>query len=82
MRARAGTVTHHHVRPFAVAPQLDHVIANLELMPLRLNPSKKVAGWLPRADYRNDYLASLSRVPETGEVNLLDEPTHGEYWGT
>ena len=27
--------------PFAVAPQLDKVIANLELMPLRLNIGKK-----------------------------------------
>ncbi len=27
--------------PFAVAPQLDKVIANLELMPLRMNIGKK-----------------------------------------
>jgi hypothetical protein len=26
-----------HIIPYAVAPQLDHVIANLELMPLRMN---------------------------------------------
>ncbi len=30
-----------HIIPFAVAPQLDHVIANLELMPLRLNIGKR-----------------------------------------
>jgi hypothetical protein len=30
-----------HIIPFSVAPQLDHVIANLELMPLRLNMGKK-----------------------------------------
>lgn len=30
-----------HIIPFSVAPQLDKVIANLELMPLRLNMSKK-----------------------------------------
>ena len=30
-----------HIIPFAVVPGLDHVIANLELMPLRLNISKK-----------------------------------------
>ena len=30
-----------HIIPFAVAPQLDHVIANLELMPLRMNMGKK-----------------------------------------
>ena len=29
-----------HIIPFAVMPQLDHVIANLELMPLRMNRSK------------------------------------------
>jgi hypothetical protein len=29
-----------HIRPFALMPQLDHVIANLELMPLRMNRSK------------------------------------------
>jgi hypothetical protein len=29
-----------HIIPFAVVPQLDHVIANLELMPLRMNRSK------------------------------------------
>jgi hypothetical protein len=29
-----------HIIPFAVRPQLDHVIANLELMPLRMNRSK------------------------------------------
>lgn len=28
-----------HIIPFSVAPQLDHVIANLELMPLRMNQS-------------------------------------------
>jgi hypothetical protein len=30
-----------HVIPFSVAPALDKVIANLELMPLRLNMGKK-----------------------------------------
>jgi hypothetical protein len=30
-----------HIIPFAVAPQLDKVIANLELIPLRLNIGKK-----------------------------------------
>ncbi|HBJ87510.1 MAG TPA: hypothetical protein DDZ88_27360 [Verrucomicrobiales bacterium] len=30
-----------HIIPFAVAPQLDHVIANLELMPLRMNFGKR-----------------------------------------
>lgn len=30
-----------HIIPFSVAPQLDHVIANLELMPLRMNIGKK-----------------------------------------
>ena len=30
-----------HVIPFAVAPQLDKVIANLELMPLRVNIGKR-----------------------------------------
>jgi hypothetical protein len=30
-----------HIIPFSVAPQLDKVIANLELMPLRLNMGKK-----------------------------------------
>jgi len=30
-----------HVIPFSVAPALDKVIANLELMPLRLNIGKK-----------------------------------------
>jgi hypothetical protein len=30
-----------HIIPYAVAPQLDHVIANLELMPLRMNISKR-----------------------------------------
>jgi hypothetical protein len=30
-----------HIIPFAVAPQLDHVIANLELMPLRMNIGKR-----------------------------------------
>jgi hypothetical protein len=29
-----------HIIPYAVCPELDHVIANLELMPLRLNESK------------------------------------------
>jgi hypothetical protein len=29
-----------HIIPFAVMPQLDHVIANLELMPLRMNQRK------------------------------------------
>jgi hypothetical protein len=29
-----------HIIPFAVMPQLDRVIANLELMPLRMNRSK------------------------------------------
>jgi hypothetical protein len=32
-----------HIIPFAVAPQLDHVIANLELMPLKMNISKRDA---------------------------------------
>jgi NitT/TauT family transport system substrate-binding protein len=32
-----------HVIPFSVAPQLDKVIANLELMPLRLNIGKRDA---------------------------------------
>ncbi len=30
-----------HIIPLAVAPQLDHVIANLELMPLKMNLKKK-----------------------------------------
>jgi hypothetical protein len=30
-----------HIIPFSVAPQLDHVIVNLELMPLRMNIGKK-----------------------------------------
>lgn len=30
-----------HIIPFAVAPQLDHVIANMELMPLRMNIRKR-----------------------------------------
>jgi hypothetical protein len=30
-----------HIIPFAVALQLDHVIANLELMPLRMNFGKR-----------------------------------------
>ena len=29
-----------HIIPFAAAPQLDKVIANLELMPLRMNQTK------------------------------------------
>src|SRR5437667_3855775 len=29
-----------HIIPLKVAPELDHVIANLELMPLRLNERK------------------------------------------
>ncbi len=29
-----------HIVPFAVAPQLDHVTVNLELMPLRMNQAK------------------------------------------
>jgi hypothetical protein len=29
-----------HIIPFAVVPQLDHVIANLELMPLKMNMGK------------------------------------------
>ena len=32
-----------HVIPFSVHPELDHVIANLELMPLRLNIRKRDA---------------------------------------
>lgn len=32
-----------HIIPFAVAPQLDKVIANLELMPLRMNIGKRDA---------------------------------------
>ena len=32
-----------HIIPYAVAPQLDHVIANLELMPLRMNIGKRDA---------------------------------------
>lgn len=49
-RGRAPTVTRgpytgdelsvDHVIPLAVMPQLDHVIANLELMPLRVNQLK------------------------------------------
>jgi hypothetical protein len=49
-RGRSPTVTRgpyagdelsvDHIIPFAVVPQLDHVIANLELMPLRMNRSK------------------------------------------
>ena len=30
-----------HIIPFAVAPPLDHVIANLELMPLRMNIGRR-----------------------------------------
>lgn len=30
-----------HIVPRAVAPELDNVIANLELMPLKLNEGKK-----------------------------------------
>jgi hypothetical protein len=30
-----------HIIPFSVAPQLDHVIANLELIPLRMNQGKR-----------------------------------------
>ena len=30
-----------HIIPFSVAPSLDHVIANLELMPLKMNLRKK-----------------------------------------
>lgn len=30
-----------HIIPFAVAPGLDKVIANLELMPLRMNQGKR-----------------------------------------
>ncbi len=30
----------NHITPFAVMPQPDHVIANLELMPLCMNRSK------------------------------------------
>jgi hypothetical protein len=49
-RGRSPTVTRgpyagdelsvDHIIPFAVVPQLDHVIANLEMMPLRMNRSK------------------------------------------
>jgi hypothetical protein len=31
-----------HIIPRAVAPELDNVIANLELMPLRMNESKNM----------------------------------------
>ena len=33
-----------HIIPRAVVPELDHVIANLELMPLRLNERKNSHG--------------------------------------
>jgi hypothetical protein len=49
-RGRSPTVTRgpdagdelsvDHIIPFAVVPELDHVIANLELMPLRVNRNK------------------------------------------
>ena len=49
-RGRSPTVTRgpcagdelsvDHIIPFAVRPQLDHLIANLEMMPLRMNRSK------------------------------------------
>ncbi|MFZ4765842.1 MAG: hypothetical protein ACOYMN_12900, partial [Roseimicrobium sp.] len=51
-RGRSPTVTRgpyagdelsvDHIIPFAAMPQLGHVIANLEVMPLRMNRSKGV----------------------------------------
>lgn len=37
---RGDQLSVDHIIPFAVCPELDNVIANLELMPLRMNESK------------------------------------------
>ncbi len=48
-----------HIIPYAVAPQLDHVIANLELMPLRMNIGKS-----DRMGERQNTLAKRLRSAE------------------
>jgi hypothetical protein len=37
---KGDTISVDHIIPVAVAPELDHVMANLELMPSRMNSSK------------------------------------------
>jgi hypothetical protein len=70
-RGRAPTITTgpyagdqlsvDHIIPMSVAPQLDKVIANLELMPLRMNQSKRDAMGARQADMlRNLRAAGLT----------------------
>jgi hypothetical protein len=57
-----------HVIPRAVVPELDNVICNLELMPLRLNQSKGDAiGDRQRDLARKLYAAGLLAKPELSE---------------
>lgn len=57
-----------HVVPFAVAPELGNVIANLELMPLRMNESKGDKTGERQRDYAKKFYAvgllSLKRLKE------------------
>jgi hypothetical protein len=57
-----------HVIPRSIAPELDNVICNLELMPLRLNQSKGDAiGDRQRSLARKLHAAGLMKNPELPE---------------
>lgn len=54
----ADLLTVDHIVPFAVAPELDLVIANLELMPRRLNSSKGATLGARQYDYAKRFRAA------------------------
>lgn len=61
-------LTVDHIVPFAVAPELDRVIANLELMPRRLNSSKGAKFGARQYDYTKRF-----RAAELLSAKRLDE---------
>jgi hypothetical protein len=59
-----------HIVPRAVAPELDNVIANLELMPLKMNISKSAKMGARQQDYAKRFRAAGLLSPKRLDVIL------------
>ena len=66
-----------HIIPRAVCPELDNVIANLELMPLRMNESKGNKIGARQIDLARK-LHSAGLLPKEGEQRVEKAPRFEE----
>ena len=72
-----------HIIPFAVAPQLDKVIANLELMPLKLNIAIRAAAVAARQPkHREDSRRQIMRMHDPkGDMSVRREGVNKDTMG-